>query len=90
MIHMQINTETAPILIKTPTFLAATICLPFIHSSIDEWLQSLSSVLLESWQEGKWKGGKKQKGTQWADDSQKKRDAGNVQLSFPFFPLQLI
>lgn len=25
------------------------------------------------------------KGTQWAGDSQKKRDAGDVQLSFPFF-----
>lgn len=54
-IQMQINVETAPVLIKTPHFSAAMICLLFILSSVDEWLQSLSSVLLEHWQEGKWK-----------------------------------
>lgn len=39
---------------------------------------------------GQMKRKKQEKGTQWADDSQKKRDAGNVQLSFPFFPVNLV
>lgn len=35
-IQMQINVETAPVLIKTPHFSAAMICLLFILSSVDE------------------------------------------------------
>lgn len=83
---MQICVEMAPILIKMPTFSTGIIYLLFI-SLFHRWTTAARFICSAGVPAGgkDEKREKQEKGTQWADDSQKKRDAGDVQLSFPLF-----